>query len=117
MIDTYSNDEHGDAPDWFKILEPHLDLVEETAISMDEMSSLYPSDKIEKYTGWIVTYGKNGNLRGVCRFVNGELDGPAIQWHENGNKLRQEFYENGVAKGWYLEWYENGQIKDEKRKF
>jgi antitoxin component YwqK of YwqJK toxin-antitoxin module len=116
-MDTYSNDETDDAPDWFAILEPRLDVIKASAISMTEWGSLYPSNQEEKYSGWIVEYGRNGNLRLVSKFVNSNFDGPTIQWYENGNKFRQEFWEMGLAKGWQLEWYENGQIKDEIRTF
>ena len=40
---------------------------------------------------------------------DGELNGPAVEWHENGQKAWEGAYKDGKADGLQTEWYENGQ--------
>ena len=44
-------------------------------------------------------------------YKNGDLDGLAIRWHENGNKKSEVHYKNGELEGFGTIWYENGNMK------
>lgn len=60
-------------------------------------SSVYESAKNRKYVGLCKWYYKNGNLKQVATYnANGEIDGTASSYHENGKLKSKVEYKNGI---------------------
>lgn len=55
-------------------------------------------------------YYDSGHLLGKRRFVNGQLEGSATDYHKNGRVKLQAFYRQDTLEGRYTSHYENGQI-------
>ena len=56
----------------------------------------------------------SGQLHELVRFKNGELDGIATKWHENGQKKGEATFKDGKKVGLLTTWHENGQKSAEK---
>ena len=56
-------------------------------------------------------YYENGNYKFLVKFINGEKDGVAIYWDENGRKTKEESYKNDRLDGATVSftWYKNGR--------
>ncbi|MCE7991540.1 MAG: hypothetical protein HEP71_06145 [Roseivirga sp.] len=47
------------------------------------------------------------------KYVKGQLDGPSIFYHPNGQVQDEFFYKNGTEEGWTRSYYKNGQLRRE----
>jgi antitoxin component YwqK of YwqJK toxin-antitoxin module len=103
-------------PLWGNLVIDNLDLILPDAFDEEEWTKSI-NDQQKKYTGWTVGYGKNGGIQTVFKVTNGNLDGPAIQWYDNGRLLRQQYYHTmgALLKGVSIEWYESGIKHKEER--
>jgi len=63
----------------------------------------------EPYSGWAKGLYDNGHVRSLHHFRDGELDGPSIKWHENGQKSHESAFKDGKVEGLAIRWHENGQ--------
>ena len=76
-------------------------------ISWLEIQDILPDNFV--LNGRAVRYYKNGQKLEECTYVNGEYHGKYEQWYDNGQKWFECNYVNGKLHGKYKEWHENGQ--------
>lgn len=66
-------------------------------------------------TGTTTSYHQNGQKRKEeCTYKDGKLDGPSIEWYENGQKRGESTYRDGELDGPLTTWHANGQKWTEK---
>ena len=58
-------------------------------------------------------YYKNGQLRHVSNFVDGQLDGKATNWDRSGNKISEMTFEGGKVKGRPVSWGADGSPNEQ----
>ena len=73
----------------------------------------YAPDKQTPYTGWVKSSYKNGEIRNLAEFKDGEARGSMILWHENGQKFSAGKVKKGKPDGLLTKWYANGQKREE----
>lgn len=49
-----------------------------------------------------------------CNFIDGNLDGPYIEWYQDGELKERCTYKNGKLDETFEAWYPNGQLKERK---
>lgn len=65
-------------------------------------------------TGGLKFHGKDeswweGGDHSISRYVDGEIDGEALTWHENGTLIARDIYVLGKLHGTCERWYETGK--------
>lgn len=55
-------------------------------------------------------YYSTGSIHQIVAFQNGDWNGLAVRYHENGNKMYECSFEAGYAKGPFKQYHENGQL-------
>lgn len=65
------------------------------------------------FTGQVIEYFSNGNIKGKGEFKDGLLHGLRMVYNENGNKWLEINYSKGINEGASIEYYSNGKIKQE----
>jgi antitoxin component YwqK of YwqJK toxin-antitoxin module len=60
--------------------------------------------------GLSVSYGENGRVSDVCRYIEGHLDGPSIACHENGVARWYGFFRERKLSGPILEFDQSGKV-------
>ena len=80
---------------------------------VDRNNVVYEVNKEIPFTGKIVSYHKNGQLKTEMTIKNGKLDGKYTQWYENGQLQYENTFKDGKQDGKETQWYENGQKKKE----
>jgi antitoxin component YwqK of YwqJK toxin-antitoxin module len=68
-----------------------------------------PDTALEDGNGLIVTYFKDGVKREVVYYKAGVLHGQRMRWHQNEQKLTEEFFVNGKLHGEFIKWDQKGQ--------
>ena len=63
------------------------------------------------YNGDFRQLFEDGGTKGSGTFVNGQLEGPRIQYFPNGKKRTEKHYKNAYPHGTAKEFYENGTLK------
>lgn len=63
------------------------------------------------YSGYIIEYFANKNIRSKKGFNNGLLEGNSILYFPNGNQESKRPYKNGEKHGEHFGWYKDGQMK------
>ena len=71
----------------------------------------YVSDKAHGV--WKRWY-KNGKLKALFYYKDGNLEGVRKKWHENGKIAEEEHYNEGKLNGVRKTWFENGRLKAEE---
>jgi antitoxin component YwqK of YwqJK toxin-antitoxin module len=56
----------------------------------------------------------NGSNKSAIMYADCVLDGPYIQWHENGNVWQKGQYKDGIQQGKWLIYYSNGSLQFEQ---
>ena len=69
----------------------------------------YASDANEPYSGVAVEYYDNGQKMREGSYKDGERDRKWTGWYENGQKRYEETYKDGKEDGKWTGWWENGQ--------
>jgi antitoxin component YwqK of YwqJK toxin-antitoxin module/Tfp pilus assembly protein PilF len=72
---------------------------------------LLPFIKLEKGTGEVITYFKNGKKARQMKYLSGEIDGKYHSYHSNGQLAEEENYISGVLVKGNFQYYPNGQLK------
>jgi antitoxin component YwqK of YwqJK toxin-antitoxin module len=62
------------------------------------------------FTGKIVDYHPNGQLRSKGTSKDGKLDGPWVSYYDNGQLNRKGNYKDGKKDGLWVFYGENGQL-------
>ena len=83
------------------------------AVDMESLEErdglLYLND--EPYSGWgkwHVHFPEYIKVKKLHRFKDGQMDGPSVEWHANGQKWFERTYKDGELDGSATEWYEDG---------
>ena len=63
------------------------------------------------FNGFITMYYKNGKLKGITRFKNGQRDGFRKMWFENGQIEFEIPFKKNQLHGILTQWYNNGNKK------
>ncbi len=63
------------------------------------------------FNGSIIMYYKNGKIKGITNFRNGQRDGLRKLWYENGQTEYEIPFENNQVNGTLKQWYPNGKKK------
>ena len=57
-----------------------------------------------------IAYYDNGNKRYDIEYKNGNIDGLAIYWDDDGNLINKVYYINNKLHGQWIDYYSNGNI-------
>lgn len=68
-----------------------------------------PDTVLEDGDGLIVTYFKDGVKRETAYYKAGVMHGQRMRWHQNEQKLTEEFFVNGKLHGEFIKWDQHGQ--------
>ena len=89
------------------------------AVDMESLEErdglLYLND--EPYSGWgkwHVHFPEYIKVKKLHRFKDGQMDGPSVEWHANGQKWFERTYKDGELDGSATEWYEDGRLASER---
>ena len=63
--------------------------------------------------GLATIWYENGQKSDEYNFKDGKWEGKHTSWYENGQKSEERTYKNGKQDGLYTKWYENGQKSSE----
>ena len=78
--------------------------------SLEERDDLYyQPNESEPFSGWAKRMSDSAWGKGLTQVKDGKMDGPATQWHGNGQKRLEGTFKNGEKDGLQTECYENGQ--------
>ena len=66
------------------------------------------ADSRTVFDGECINYFKNGKIKSRTLFYNRERYGTAIEYSEEGKKIKEGFYVDGLLSGSYTEYLENG---------
>ena len=69
---------------------------------------------IRNETATIKAKFKNGMPSRSMKYLNGEFDGPYLEYHYNGKLATKNFYKHGKYDGKTTEYFEDGTIKSEE---
>lgn len=64
-----------------------------------------------KANGKWLTFYTNGNLKSICSWTKGHLDGKYIVYSEMGKKIMELNYSDGKENGAYAIYYDNGSLR------
>ncbi len=65
------------------------------------------------YSGNIVSYYKNNNLKSDVKYKSGRKHGTEKQWYSNSNLAIERYYTKGIKTGIHRAWWDNGTQKFE----
>ena len=85
-------------------------VVEESELNFRN-GKYYPLNSDTPYSGKMVRYYQNGQLKAEGNFKKGEADGIYKSWYENGQLEHEINYTGGELNGFSESYYENGQLK------
>lgn len=72
---------------------------------------LFYNDK--PFSGNLIDYHKNNNLKSDITYKNGRKNGLEQQWYKNGLLAQKRFYKNGVKFGIHTGWWHDGTLQFE----
>jgi hypothetical protein len=81
----------------------------EAVLKLLGIENLYYRDG-KPYTGKLIEYYANGEIKSEVDFQNGKKSGLATFWYIHGIKHREAHYIDDQLDGEYTEWYHSGQI-------
>ena len=73
----------------------------------------YEPNEETPYTGWAKEMWRNGQMKTLSQYIDGNLEGLVTSWYENGQKNEEKNYKAGKQDGLTTSWYENGQKNEE----
>jgi antitoxin component YwqK of YwqJK toxin-antitoxin module len=74
---------------------------------------MFASGATEPFTGSVVEYYKNGQLKSKTEVAEGKLQGVSHGYFTNGQMQVEEFFTNGVSHGVRKKWHMNGTLLSE----
>lgn len=99
---------------WFRA-RPHS--VVPDVLRVDELSLVHgrlcPNGSTNWFSGKMVEYYPNGQLKSRTDVSNGWLQGFSIGWYTNGQMQVREPFSTSMANGVRTKWHENGQKQSE----
>ena len=72
---------------------------------------IYEKSSDVPFTGKIVDYHPNGQLRSKGTSKDGKLDGPWVGYHDNGQLDWKGTYRDGEKDSLWVYYWDNGQLK------
>ena len=85
-------------------------------ISPDQLvkkdSIYYEVNSNTPFTGSVMEYYENGQLKFRENYKNGIVDGPHEWFHKNGQLDERGNYKNGKEDGVWEKYYENGELEE-----
>jgi antitoxin component YwqK of YwqJK toxin-antitoxin module len=76
---------------------------------INRRGSKYEANSRIPFTGKVVEYWSDGQMKMEVEFREGQPHGKASSWHKNGQKALVAEWWNGKVHGKQTIWYENGQ--------
>lgn len=70
---------------------------------------IYQRNHIEAFTGTAFDEHEPGKKKGIIPFKDGLMEGKAVEWDRDGNKITETTYVKGKKQGIETTWYPNGQ--------
>jgi len=75
---------------------------------------VYEVNSQTPFTGSVLGYYENGQLKEKGNIKDGKLDGLVERYYENGQLKEKGNIKDGMRDGLYESYYENGQLKEKR---
>lgn len=89
-----------------------VDAERELLLSLVSRSNdmMFASGAVDPFTGAVVEYYQNGQLKSKTQVIAGKLHGVSYGYFTNGQMQVEEFFTNGVSHGVRKKWHMDGQL-------
>ena len=61
--------------------------------------------------GPYIEYYENGQIKSVCKCRNNRIEGDYCEWYEDGSIMEESIYKNGLKHGECIKWIKEGGIR------
>lgn len=99
-----------------KIVDYHLQCLEEALVYIEEKIAFPDKDKQEDETeleGVVKLYHGNGQLKSWIEYANGQRNGVYRFYSRSGMLLEEGYYQKGFPLGFYRQWNRKGYLEKE----
>jgi len=91
-----------------KILKLAITTLKEKDLADGSTKYFIPGEEVP-FSGWQKQLRKDGEVRSLEQFLDGQSHGLYRYWWKNGKKSQEKNHDKGVAHGLWTSWYDNGQ--------